>query len=1507
MKDNVPEGNYHHRWLVSLLFSLIIYALLITAASAETYVNRVWHPYPPGYDPPGYYTYDPVTISSNTTWTVAGSPYILQNTVTVAEGSTLTIAPGVEVRVGDNLAISVYGTVAANQVTFTRSGGGFWGGLYFAPTAGGSSLINCNFSYSGAFNSGFGQHVMPHGYWVMATLYLDSCNPTITGCGITNSETHGISLWSSRATITGNSFQNMGDGRYPLTFDTTDTFPVMSGNSTSGAGENGVALPGGAMSVSGTWTRPGVGFPYLLNGSPDVAVGSALTIDPGNTFKSVGEIGFYVNGTLNAPGSAALPILFTSRSVTPAAGNWRGIYLAPTATITAMNYVTIDYAGGFFGGFGLHVQAHGDWAIAALYLDGISPTLSHLSILHSGTTGLELYGASPVIGNGLLENCSWHGVKGSNSSRPVITSTSINSNGGADPGYYAVSLDASSAPNPIGVTFAGNNYQGVQIRGGSIGSSVLWKNWSNNAPYAVTGFVTVDAGLTLTIEPATTVKLSGVALHVYGTLTANSTTGRITFTSLADDSIGGDTNGNGAATLPAAGNWRGIYLSPTSGSSTLVNCTINYAGGSYGGFGLNVMPHGSWAVAAMYLDSCNPTITGCRITNSETQGIDLWSSKATITNNTFSNMGSGGYPLKFETTDTFPVMSGNSTSGTGENGIALPGGVMSVSGTWTRPGVNFPYLLDGSPDVAVGTTLTIDPGNSLKIVGDIGFYVNGTLNAPGSGALPIIFTSRSATPAPGNWRGVYLAPTATITAMSYVTIAYAGGSFGGFGLHVMPRGVWLIASLYVDGISPTLSHLSILQSETNGLELYGASPIIGNGLFTGCGWNALRGTNSSRPVITDTAFNGNSINDGGYFTISLDASSVPNPTGVTFSGNKKQGIEVRGGSLVSSALWKRWSANAPYAVTGDTTIDAGLTLTIEPASTVKFWGSAFFVNGILSANSSSGRITFTSLADDYDGDTNGDGAASLPAAGNWRGIYLSPDSGGSSLVNCNLSYSGASNGGYGQRIMPHGYWVMATIYVDGCNPTITGCRLADSETHGIVLWSSRATITGNSFQNMGVGWYPLKFETTDTFPVMSGNSTGGTGENGVAFPGGEITVSGTWTRPGAEFPYLLNGSPTVAAGAALTIAPGNSIKIAGDIGFYVNGTLNAPGTSSLPIVFTSRSATPAAGNWRGVYLAPTATITAMSYVTIAYAGGSFGGYGLRVMPHGGWVFAGLYVDGISPTLSHLLILNSETNGLNLYTASPGITAARFQSCGWNELLAEAGSQPVIRQSSFIGGSSNWGVNNSTPATVIDARNNYWGGATGPYHVTSNPSGSGVRVSDGVNYANWRVEDGFLLTVAMAGSGAGMVNSNSVIHCPGVCSAIYPDGDQVLLMPTEGESLFKGWSGGGCSGTGNCQVTLSGDTTVTATFNLAPQVRIDGPTPRYFETIQAACTAVTANNTVIQAREYEFVESVIYGKPYSVTLKGGYDKSFSTRPGKSGIKGKLTLGAGQLTLDGITVR
>ncbi len=79
-----------------------------------------------------------------------------------------------------------------------------------------------------------------------------------------------------------------------------------------------------------------------------------------------------------------------------------------------------------------------------------------------------------------------------------------------------------------------------------------------------------------------------------------------------------------------------------------------------------------------------------------------------------------------------------------------------------------------------------------------------------------------------------------------------------------------------------------------------------------------------------------------------------------------------------------------------------------------------------------------------------------------------------------------------------------------------------------------------------------------------------------------------------------------------------------------------------------------------------------------------------------------------------------------------------------------------------------------------------------------------------------------LTVTLAGLGSGTVTSqNNVINnCSATCTAGFPVGGTVTLIALSGaNSVFAGWSGGGCSGTGSCTVTMNQAQNVTATFNL----------------------------------------------------------------------------------------
>lgn len=84
----------------------------------------------------------------------------------------------------------------------------------------------------------------------------------------------------------------------------------------------------------------------------------------------------------------------------------------------------------------------------------------------------------------------------------------------------------------------------------------------------------------------------------------------------------------------------------------------------------------------------------------------------------------------------------------------------------------------------------------------------------------------------------------------------------------------------------------------------------------------------------------------------------------------------------------------------------------------------------------------------------------------------------------------------------------------------------------------------------------------------------------------------------------------------------------------------------------------------------------------------------------------------------------------------------------------------------------------------------------------------------------------VLTVSRTGSGTGAVTSSpTTIRCGSVCSGQFPANSHVTLTAyADVGSTFAGWSGGGCSGTGTCTVTVTADQTVTATFNHIPAVR-----------------------------------------------------------------------------------
>ncbi len=86
-----------------------------------------------------------------------------------------------------------------------------------------------------------------------------------------------------------------------------------------------------------------------------------------------------------------------------------------------------------------------------------------------------------------------------------------------------------------------------------------------------------------------------------------------------------------------------------------------------------------------------------------------------------------------------------------------------------------------------------------------------------------------------------------------------------------------------------------------------------------------------------------------------------------------------------------------------------------------------------------------------------------------------------------------------------------------------------------------------------------------------------------------------------------------------------------------------------------------------------------------------------------------------------------------------------------------------------------------------------------------------------------------LTVQPVGSGTGIVtDSLGGINCGSDCTELYNIGTEVVLSASpDSGSEFEGWSGGGCSGTGECILIMEEDITVNASFNIieTPEIRV----------------------------------------------------------------------------------
>ncbi|MEW6606471.1 MAG: right-handed parallel beta-helix repeat-containing protein [bacterium] len=534
-------------------------------------------------------------ISTDTTWTVAGSPYIVTGAVSVKGPGTpcLTMMPGVIVKFNQNIGLFIggnganeFGKLIANNATFTANQAiptkGYWRTIYFYDKAEDSSTLNnCLIEYGG------------YGGWSNIHCYYAS--PIITNCTIGSSSNYGIYCTvDSFPDISGNTFIN--NNNYPITIVANSVRKVVNNNFPTNT-TNAIEVLSDTINTSGTWTNQGV--PYVIAGNVFVKGPGTpcLTIEPGVIVKFNQYTGLYIGGDgANDFGKLiANNATFTSNQAIPTKGYWYGIWFLDKAEDeSTLNKCLIEYGGGYNYGNIYCENASpiitnsviGSSSKSGIYCYNTSPTITNNTILANNSNGIHCIYSSPQVTNNTISGNTSYGIYCSYGS-PQITNNTIRYN--LSDAIY-ISSGVPDATSITGNTIEANMGYPISVPAGyvgCIGSNTYWVNFSNairvfggdintsagwinqGIPYVIAGDVNVkSATSTLTILPNVEIRFATyTSLICYGNLIADGSLGTITFTS--------------DQATHTAGCW-GRILFYGGTSNLLKNVVVEYGGYDYG-------------------------------------------------------------------------------------------------------------------------------------------------------------------------------------------------------------------------------------------------------------------------------------------------------------------------------------------------------------------------------------------------------------------------------------------------------------------------------------------------------------------------------------------------------------------------------------------------------------------------------------------------------------------------------------------------------------------------------------------------------------------------------------------------------------------------------------------------------------------------------------------------------------------------------------------------------------
>jgi parallel beta-helix repeat protein len=857
----------------------------------------------------------------------------------------------------------------------------------------------------------------------------------------------------------------------------------------------------GPTSLGGTLDQPVYVWtlaksPYIITSNTNLLSYATLIIEPGVEVRFDGNHSFEIYGSVQAVGTHANPIVFTSNKPSPARGDWSGINIVEDGVTSVFKYCQVRYAANGFdiawgsptisyclledcSDRGINLVSTADALIEYCTVQnntnyGIVVNWDSTATIRNNTLSGNRYGiwvarSAPLVQLNTIESNINYGVWVQLRGNPQLLNNDIFSNG-----TYGVYLQGNSAfqdnPRPLvsgnSLTSNGNYDLYLWSYGGDTINEVIdaTDNWWGTADPRTIGSRIYDyndnqaqAGV---VDYRDFLNSAGGSPVAGNYIIAQQIKTNTSWTKIASPYIvlgrvlvptGVTLTIEAGAEVQFAGPYyilnSGKLLAMGTESDTILFTSDKATPAQRDWGGIYFYPESddssmlSYCTVeytdtyGIYLSGTSPTIDHCLVQQSYDRGIHLTDgSQATVSTCTIQNNRLYGIVVVGGSNGT---LEDNTITGNGNDGI---------------------YVESSSPLIS---------GNDIQTNGRYGLYIR-------YASFPVVFGN---TIANNNSYGMYLQGNNS-SSLQNPSPVITGNSI--FGNRTYDMYTWdFVGDRTGIVIDATGNWWGTADPRSIGARIYDYNSNTGEG-----------------PVVDYRSF-------------------LAGPGGSPVTGNF-----LLAQTLAADTTWT--AAASPYNVLGRIIVPEGITLTIEAGAELRFTGVYYIlVYGKLLAEGTSGSpILFTS-------------EKTTPARGDWGGIYFYDESDDSSTI----SYATVEYGG--------GY----NLYCAGASPTFDRVTTRESSERGIYLTSqSLPTINQCVFENNAN--HGLYVDGNSDATVNDSTFTGST--YGIIMVNASPQITGCTVQNNAYGIYVQQDSAPVISGSTVMNNTSYGIYLGGSNNVFTN-------------------------------------------------------------------------------------------------------------------------------------------------------------------------------------------------------------------------------------------------------------------------------------------------------------------------------------------------------------------